>query len=563
MIQSKIMEVKKDIGKAFRGKLDNLERLPGDALWDTITKDLDKKKKKQFPYFWFYIYSLPALVCVVYLLFYVSPDYTPIKKQDNIQSGAPVHNTAPSPKENTLVNNKFKDSSANGIANSTSKVNDVTGKDTLNSHLTNKNTTTGNNTVKKESSDAEDKKKKTNKAGFATIKNHNSLGNKAHTTNGVNHQKKTLHNVVKTDKNATNSKTRNKHIKYSTQLRGLEKRGVLASGEDTVKSGNLDSGSDNHKLPTEVKQNTLGNSNSNTISQNNSVTAKGKDTGSEIGTIGKTLLSVNDSLAATIPIAKDSLKTEIPKELLAEQKKKKDSLIPIIKRFSFFAYGGPSFFSFPERKIITDSTTSNITTKSATRFGVLFGYRLNSKLSIRTGLSFYNLKQSAANIKLNYTMATNELLPPEDFRWIDYNYPYGFNNSLIISTLGSNYQALINIDRELSYFEIPLEINYTLLDNKFGIKVTGGGSLLLLTKNEVFAYNENGKMYLGTWNAAAKTSFTGSFGIGLHYNLSPSLQINADPMFTYYFETYKDSKPYSMNIRLGMQYNFDIGSTKK
>jgi hypothetical protein len=232
-----------------------------------------------------------------------------------------------------------------------------------------------------------------------------------------------------------------------------------------------------------------------------------------------------------------------------------------------FAYGEPSFFSFPDRKIVTDSTTSNINTKSLIRFGLLFGYKLNNKLSIRTGVSFYKLKQSANNIKLNYVMggdAVNpEFIPSDDFTWIDYKYPFGTNSGLIIDNLGENYQAIINIDRELSYLQIPLEIGYNLFDKKFGLSVFGGGSLLLLTKNEVFAHNENGRMYLGKWNAAAKTSFTGNLGLGLHYNLSPSLQLNAEPMFNYYFNSYKDSKPYSFNIRLGLQYNFDIGLKKK
>ncbi len=293
-------------------------------------------------------------------------------------------------------------------------------------------------------------------------------------------------------------------------------------------------------------------------------------TSTEIVTREQMPATPQDSLTEDILIAKDSLKTELPKEEVAEEKKenKKDSLTPIaFKRFSMFVYGEPSFFSFPNRKIVTDSTTSNINTKSAIRFGLLFGYRVNHKLSIRTGLSFYKMKQSANNIKLNYVMggdAVNPgLIPSDDFTWIDYKHPFGTNSGAIISNLGENYQAIINIDRELSYLQIPLEIGYNLFDKKFGMNVFGGGSLLLLTKNEVFAYNENGKMYLGKWNAAAKTSFTGTLGLGLHYNFSPSLQLNTEPMLNYYLNTYNDSKPYSFNIRFGLQYNFDIDLNKK
>ena len=65
-------------------------------------------------------------------------------------------------------------------------------------------------------------------------------------------------------------------------------------------------------------------------------------------------------------------------------------------------------------------------------------------------------------------------------------------------------------------------------------------------------------MFLGEWNVAAKTSFTGILGLGLHYTISPSLQVNAEPVFNYHFNTYNDSKPYSFTVRAGIQYNFDF-----
>ncbi len=86
------MEVKKDIGKAFREKLDNLDRMPGDALWDAINKDLDVKKKRQFPLFWFFIGSLSllAIIGTVYFITHLSPDNNAAGiKQDNLQKQYP------------------------------------------------------------------------------------------------------------------------------------------------------------------------------------------------------------------------------------------------------------------------------------------------------------------------------------------------------------------------------------------------------------------------------------------------------------------------------------------
>lgn len=566
------MEVKKDIGKALKEKLESLERQPDDALWDAISKDLHTKKKKQFTYFLIYIYSLPAIVCILYMLFCLSSHYPTSQKQDSVQMDIPEYNQSSTLKENTFVNNEtFKDSSAERIADTKNDANNAAWKDANASHLTNRMASAR---TAKENRHRKDKNKKYGSSIPIVIKNSTTLKNKEQKNNSkTTGYKHNTHisggSATGNTKIAKNAKTRNKSIKYLTALHGLKTSIDQASGNSHTKSGNTINASDNYKQPTD-KQNITGNDNGNTISENSSTTANRKNTASEIITIGKISLSQNDSLTENIPVVKDSLKTELSKEVLAEEKEriKKDSLAPVvIKRFSVFAYGGPSFFNFPERKIVTDSTSSNITTKSATRFGVLFGYRLNNKLSIRTGLSVYKLKQSASKIKLSYYMDSSSLeiyiMPPPDFDWIDYKQPFETHSSQIINTLGENYNAIINIDRELRYLEIPLEIGYNLIDKKFGMNLFGGGSLLLLTKNEVFAYNENGKMYLGKWNAAAKTSLTGTLGLGLHYNFSPSLQLNAEPMLNYNFTTYKDSKPYSLTIRLGMQYNFDIPKNKK
>ncbi|PZR13143.1 MAG: hypothetical protein DI539_19550, partial [Flavobacterium psychrophilum] len=297
----------------------------------------------------------------------------------------------------------------------------------------------------------------------------------------------------------------------------------------------------------------------------NNVTANNEKVSSAIET--KSIGGVNiENITDTTKVAADSLKVTVAtEETKKDDENKKDSIPPVpYKKFSVYAYGGPSYFSFPNRTVVTDSTTSDINTKSTTRFGVLLGYNLNRKLSIRTGVSVYKLKQSANGIKLNYTMESTGtdigIMPPDNFTWIDYT--GGVTNGSVIDKLATvsvnNYAAIINIDRELSYFEIPFEVNYNLFDRRFGINVFGGGSMLLLNKNEVTAYNEKGKMYLGEWNAAKKTSFTGALGLGLYYKISPSIQVNTEPVFNYYFNSYSDSKPYSFTFRIGLQYNFDF-----
>ena len=571
------MEDKKDIGKAFREKLDSLDRMPGDALWDTISKDLDKKKKRQLP-FWFYICgSLLAIVCLVYFITQLNPNNNAtVTKQDNLQNDNSNFSPASTSVKNNSVNEKaFNDSDVNGIKDSLSRVNNA-----VDTHSTVTDATTS--TAKGSSKLRNNSKAKsaTNKIVIGTgtsLKNNREQNNAI--ISGHHKQKKQNLNETASVGNSKTAKKGSKSKKHSTSSYSSKTKTPLISGNGNTESGNATTTHlSKRRNQTSGKSKITGqtpDSESGKLTEKHSGNTPGTATttpntgiSSEMALREGTPATTQDSLPENILIQKDTLKTELPKEEVAEENKK-DSLPPvIIKRFSVFAYGVPSYFTFPNRTIKTDSSTSNINTESATKIGVLFGYRLNSKLNIRIGVSMYKLKQSAGNIRLNYVMGGGDaanpgLIPTDDFNWIDYEQPFGTNSGQIINTLGENYQAIINIDRKLSYLEIPLEIGYTLLDNKFGLNIFGGGSILLLTKNEVYAYNEKGRMYLGTWNAAAKTSLTGALGLGLHYNFSPFLQVNAEPTFNYYFNTYKDSKPSSFTIRVGMQYNFDIGSKKK
>jgi hypothetical protein len=554
------MEVKKDIGKAFREKLDNLDRMPNDALWDAISKDLDSKKKRRFPLFWFFIggLSLLAIVGTIYFMPYLKSDNNAGEiKQESLQKN--IHTDSPSimtTESTTLKKGSHKDSSGNGETKAQNRVNDAG-----NAFEDINNTTTNSNN-----------KGSTGKSIISDDTSSRNITNKKNSRTGTNSKQDKQHSEQTNTGNRKIVKDGDTKKDHPTSLYTSKNKASSVSAKANTKSDYSSATTiietTNQTIPSKQERHSEPGKQSGTM-RDTSIGIPDDTTNTEIITREQIPAIPQDSLPEDILIKKDSLKTELPKEESTEKKENiKDSLTPIaFKRFSMFAYGEPSFFSFPDRKIVTDSTTSNINTKSLIRFGLLFGYKLNNKLSIRTGVSFYKLKQSANNIKLNYVMggdAVNpEFIPSDDFTWIDYKYPFGTNSGLIIDNLGENYQAIINIDRELSYLQIPLEIGYNLFDKKFGLSVFGGGSLLLLTKNEVFAHNENGRMYLGKWNAAAKTSFTGNLGLGLHYNLSPSLQLNAEPMFNYYFNSYKDSKPYSFNIRLGLQYNFDIGLKKK
>jgi hypothetical protein len=575
------MEVKKDIGKAFREKLDSLDRQPGDALWNAISTDLDKQKKKKSPFLWLYIFSssLVAIMLMVYVLSNVSRSDNDAgsAKPDGVPNNSITTGSLPSANgENSSGSqNAINDSSANTPEQPQNTADGITLTDTERNNAELENSSSTKNSNAKKGGAKNNTTVGTDNGTGSTLKSSNLKNNTVSATKQQQHKQHTTR--TNSSNNSKTAKSGNTKKSYPASSYTAAGKDISASAKDNTDANNnggtktaANTGNttiadnSNDKLSTNKNGTIAEKQNSNTPESSNAASSAATSA-KEIGTKEIGTAFPHDSIPETI-VAKDSLKPELPKEIAKEKKEenKEDSIVPKpFKKFSIYAYGGPSYFSFPDRTIATDSTTANVSTSNTIRYGVLFGYRINNKLSIRTGLSLFNLKQSAKNLKLSYYMETTpiggaQIVPPPDFTWIDYQQPFGTNSSQIINTLGENYNAIINIDRELSYVEIPLEVSYDLFDKKFGLNVFGGGSMLILNKNKVFAYNEKGKMYLGEWNAAAKTSFTGTLGLGLNYNFSPSLQLNAEPVFNYYFNSFKDSKPYSFTFRIGLQYNFDF-----
>lgn len=558
----KAMEAKKDIGKAIREKLDSLDRQPNDAMWGAISADLDKqqkKKRKFFPFFWLYIISCTVAGITVAAYVLSNPENT--NKKDNPQHKETINTSVTSEDSKNAESNTISTSTPSGNNTNENIVATENNEISISTTKTEGNTTMPSKNVKDTVSDSKASQK--NSGAKATIQSSSVKikQKQAGTDNNINN-KHSQHRTAYTEKDKpvkakktskTNAAATNRIAALGNESKKVNHPGAL--NENSTAKNNRRTEKTDTINDTSLAATT---NNDNAITDNNKVSSviETKNIGSvNIETINDTTKVVADSLKVTVAAEEDK----------KEDKNKKDSIPPVpYKKFSVYAYGGPSYFSFANRTVVTDSTTSDINTKSTTRFGVLFGYHFNHKLSIRAGVSVYKLKQSANGIKLNYTMESTGteigIMPPDNFTWIDYT--GGVTNGSVIDKLATisvnNYAAIINIDRELSYVEIPFEVNYNLFDRRFGINVFGGGSMLLLSKNEVFAYNENGRVFLGEWNAAKKTRLTGALGLGLYYKINPSFQVNAEPVFNYYFNSYSDSKPYSFTFRIGLQYNFDL-----
>ena len=88
------MENNKDIGKAFREKLDGLQKQPGNAVWDAIKNDLPKNKPGLLPLFWTEASNtIKAIVWSLLLALIVVSGYYTIESNEHNEGGNATEST--------------------------------------------------------------------------------------------------------------------------------------------------------------------------------------------------------------------------------------------------------------------------------------------------------------------------------------------------------------------------------------------------------------------------------------------------------------------------------------
>ncbi len=114
--------------------------------------------------------------------------------------------------------------------------------------------------------------------------------------------------------------------------------------------------------------------------------------------------------------------------------------------------------------------------------------------------------------------------------------------------------------QQFGYLEIPLELNYSLLDRDFGISLVGGFSSLFLTNNAVLLEADGLNTEIGEANNINDVNFSSNIGFGLNYKFTPKIKLNIEPVFKYQLNTFSNSagdfKPFSVGIYSGFNFKF-------
>lgn len=495
---------KKDIGKAFREKLKDLDKAPDDKVWSAISADLQQKKKRRIliPFWW----VAAGLVVVVGGILWMTLNHAADQK-----TGIPEQQRI------------------DGVVNTAHEKHDsVTNKDVISEQ------------------DTEDRKKDPNTADSA-IEANEMAGNPSE--------------VISTERNAntkSQTSTANKsrlerrdkgNAEDYTQKYSASKRDAIAKGHKK--------GTANNVPPTAAAKGASAGDEKLSKMQPDSGLSQlegGQNTESAIAvTPGNTAAGKSSDPAAAEKPTKsltDSIKPVEQKQALKE--KSKDSLPSKLqaqmKRLNIFVYASPTYGGFLSAKSPLDRSLDN--NKRSSEIAVSYGgyaiYEVSDKWSMRFGIGIENLTFVTKDATVNTL----------DYGYISYT--KGISNADIYMQTGN--ATKMDLTQKISYTEIPIEFKYVLRNQKVGINAYAGLSYRFLGKNEVSATTSNGaKFDIGETESLASNTFAVHFGIGLDYKFSRRVRLNVEPIFKYHLLDYKNARatPYSFGILTGFQFSLN------
>lgn len=204
-------------------------------------------------------------------------------------------------------------------------------------------------------------------------------------------------------------------------------------------------------------------------------------------------------------------------------------------------------------------------------YGVQVSYAINDRLSLRSGISNVDLGYRTGGVEL----ATGPVAVA--LNTVDYGgrsvvlsaFDQGtLNNLPPPSDEGNPFAGLrpkstsgnAEIIQNLSYYEIPMELKYAVINKRFGVNMIGGFSTLFLGNNEIAVQDGSFRDVLGEANNLNSVSFSTNVGLGFDYKISKRLKFNVEPMFKYQLNPYTDSsvdfRPYYFGIYSGLSFKF-------
>lgn len=198
-------------------------------------------------------------------------------------------------------------------------------------------------------------------------------------------------------------------------------------------------------------------------------------------------------------------------------------------------------------------------------YGINVAYAISNKLKIRSGINkvamSYNTNDIAYHSVANPFAVSSINYRPQD-NIVIREAPAGGKGEPVASTRKSSFGNLTTgmLNQKLGYMEVPVELEYKLIDRKFELNLIGGASTLFLNENMISVNSVGLSTNLGEANNLNDVSFSTNVGLGVDYNLTKKFKFNLEPMFKYQINTFNSSsreyQPFYLGIYSGFSFEF-------
>jgi len=504
------MKEQKNIDRLFQEKFKDFEMAPPEMAWKNIeTRLKEKKKKRRVIPFWF---KTTGIAASLLLGFYTFMYYN---SNDRIESNEKTVET-----NNGVNDKKINEKNTNPIINENSLI------------ISDESIVNDNNNFDKQPND--NLTSKNDSKALESNENNKSL-------NGNNQN-----NLVKNKKTFQNKSIKNKI--EPNKLFDIEKEEIFVTNKETQnEKSNLPFQNLNEKENKRLIQEKKNSNRSVAILEKSNV---------NITQDSSILANISEEVSALEQLLKEK---EVGKN--AEEKEKRD-------RWGVSTNAAPVYFNSATNgsPINTQFSENSKSYASTMSYGVGINYNISEKLSLRTGINSLSLEYSTNDVSYSTTLRNSASDGSMLSRNGNGQNVVFFNNSVENkATLSSDVENFVQnnvgkLNQTTSYYEIPVELSYKLIDKRFGLELIGGMSSLFLNQNSISLLSEGMEMEIGEANNLNKVHFSSNLGVGFKYTLLKSFEVNFNPMFKYQLNTYTDNsgnfKPYFIGLYSGLSYKF-------
>jgi hypothetical protein len=203
-------------------------------------------------------------------------------------------------------------------------------------------------------------------------------------------------------------------------------------------------------------------------------------------------------------------------------------------------------------------------------YGIAVSYAVTKNLNLRSGINRLDLGYQTNDVAFTsaFVSRSSSLI-----RTINYteNSKNVILQSIAVSTqvmqtnkasdlFAASPEQRGEMIQQFGYLEIPIELQYALINKSWGLNIIGGVSSLFLVNNSLSLDSNGDVMEIGTASNMNPLNFSTNIGLGAYYMLNRDVQFSIQPMFKWHLNTFSETSgqfsPYTLGLYSGLSLKF-------